>query len=443
MLKFLAKKTGLWLLFLSFAGTLTAQSKQTFLSLKSAIDSALANNKDLQLAGLDEKIAASRFKQTDAVFLPQVDLSYSAITTNNPLNAFGFKLQQQTVKQADFNTDVLNHPGNTSDFSTKAQLQQPILNLDLLYMRKAAAKETETYQLKTQRTREFIAFEVEKGYLQLQLQHEEVKVLKDALVYARSVYDFTNNRVEQGLFQKSDALNVKVQVSSFETKLAEAESNVKNASDYLSLLMGTPYANIYTTDSSAPAITAHSPGDTLVPGSRADIAAMQTAIDASELMIQSTRKSYLPKVNAFATYQLNDAAALGFSASSYLAGVQMSWSIFKGNSVKNKIATQRLEKTRLREQLDQVHQQSQLELNKTWRQLEDAKFQISRQQTAVQNAEEALRILKDRYEQGLTNSTDVLLAQTQLAQQKLGLSQAVYNHNVTFYYLQFLTTTIK
>lgn len=441
MLNFITKQIGYWVFFLLSSLSISAQLNETPLSLGEAIDSALANNKDLQLTRLDEKIAASKFKQTDAIFLPQVNFSYSAMSTNNPLNAFGFKLQQQSAKQSDFNPDLLNHPGTNSDFMAQVQLQQPLVNMDLFYMRKAAAKEMESYRLKTQRTKEYLSFEVEKGFLSLQLAHNVTRVLKEALISAKSLYEFTNNRVEQGLLQKSDALNVKVQVTLFETKLAEAESNVKNTSDYLSLLMGRPYGNIYAIDSSS--ITERLVEDTLVPSSRADFAALQTAIEASDIMMQSSKKSYLPKLNAFASYQLNDRTATGFGANSYLAGIQLSWSIFRGNSIKNKIATQILEKAKMSGQLDQQQKQSQLELNKTRRRLADAKFQITQQQTAVQNAAEALRILKDRFEQGLINSTDVLLAQSQLAQQKLGLAQAIFNHNVTNYYLQFLTTGTK
>jgi outer membrane protein TolC len=66
------------------------------LTVEQAITAAFSNDKDLRLATLDEKIAGARYKETQTVFLPQAGLSYTAMTTNNPLNAFGFKLQQQT-----------------------------------------------------------------------------------------------------------------------------------------------------------------------------------------------------------------------------------------------------------------------------------------------------------------------------------------------------------
>lgn len=430
----------LYSLFLLPVSAVMAQNKKT-ITLEEAIDSALANNMEIRLAGMDENIATAKWKETQAIFLPQVDFSYTAMTSNNPLNAFGFKLQQQIVTQADFNPALLNSPGSAADFTTRLQVKQPILNLDMLYMRKAAAVQKELYKFKTQRTKEFLRFEVEKAYLQLQLSYDALLALEEALSTAKAMYSFTTNRVNEGLLQQSDALNVNVWIKSVESNIAETNSSIQNASDFLSLLMGQSYGTVYTVKKSADKVIVNE--NELISATRSDFAAMKKAIEASSLMIQSARKSYLPKVNGFASYQLNDNRMLGFGGDSYLAGLQLTWDIFKGNSTKNKIATQTIEKNKLAEQLNYQQQQSQLELYKTNRQLSDATYKINQQTTAVKNAAEALRILQDRYEQGLVNSTDVLMAQTQLSQQKLGLAQAVFMQNSTIAYLSFLTATTK
>src|ERR1035437_571560 len=165
-----------------------AQDSTKSLVLSDAIAAALNNNKTIQLAKLDENIAAANYKQTEAVFLPQVNFSYTAMNTNNPLNAFGFKLQQGSITQNDFNPALLNHPSGTTDFMTKLEVQQPLLNLDMLYMRKGAEKQTEAYQYKTQRTKEYLTFEVQKAYLQLQLAYDATKVLDESLQTVKSVY---------------------------------------------------------------------------------------------------------------------------------------------------------------------------------------------------------------------------------------------------------------
>ncbi|MBL7743951.1 MAG: TolC family protein [Chitinophagaceae bacterium] len=426
--------------FLLLSPIASAQDAMKKLSLKEAIDSALRNNKDIRLAGWEEKIAVSKWKETHAIFLPQLDLSYSAMNTNNPLNVFGFKLQQQSVKAEDFNPALLNSPGGYSDFASKLQLKQPVFNMDLLYMRKAAASQTDIYKFKTQRTKEYLVFEVKKAYMQLQLSYDAIDVLQEALKTANAMYTFTSNRVQEGLMQQSDALNVKVWITSVETNLAEAKSGVQNASDYLSLLMGRSIGTTYETEKidTENIIVSDTSG---IPVNRSDFAAMKKAIETSDLMIRSSKMSYLPKINAFGSYQFNDSRILGFGADSYLAGIQLTWDVFKGNSTKNKIATQTLERDKLAEQLTNQQEQSQLELNKTTRQLADAQYKISQQNAAVKSAAEALRILQDRYEQGLVNSTDVLLSQTQLSQQKLGLAQAIFNQNTTAAYISFLTAT--
>ncbi len=437
----LNRRAGLIAGMILFVSAAMAQQPVVYLTLKEATDSTLANNRDLGLSRLDEKIARAKTKEMDAIYLPQADFSFTALSSNNPLNAFGFKLQQQVVQQKDFNPDLLNKPGASGDYSGRLQVKQPLLNMDLVYMRKAVAAQEGIYQMKTQRTTEYLTYEVKKGYLQLQLLYEAEKVLKEALRSANAMYTFTDNRVKEGLMQKSDALNVQVWIHTVETNLAETASNIRNASDYLSLLMGRPYGTVYSAEPAKPENTELSGAS--VPENRADFAAMKKAMEASSLMIKSAEKSYLPRINAFASYQTNDYRLTGFGAGSYLAGLQLSWDIFKGNSTKNKISTQQVELSKLSGQLENQQVQSQLELNKTLRQLEDARYKIRQQTAAVENATEALRILQDRYEQGLVNSTDVLQAQTQLSQQQLGKAQAVFSYNSTAAYISFLTSTQK
>ncbi len=419
----------------------SAQDSTKQLSLSDAIAATLNNNKSIQLAQLDENIAASNYKQTSAIFLPQVGFSYTAMSTNNPLNAFGFKLQQKSITQNDFNPELLNHPSGTPDFTTMLDVKQPLVNMDLLYKRKAAAKEIELYQYKTQRTKEYLTFEVQKAYLQLQLAYDAVSVLEEALQTTDSVYSFTDNHFKQGLIQKSDVLNAQVQVTTVEANLEKAKSSIANASDYLSLLMGHGDGVIYKPGSIQQSEISTNDSVAKIPDSRPDFLAMQKAIEASDLMIKSGKMSYLPKLNTFGSYQFNDKQMLGFGANAYLAGVQLSWDIFKGNSTKNSIATQTLERNKLSEQLTQEREQSQLELDKAYRDLADAQYEIRQQKIAVDQAREALTILKNRYQQGLVNTTDVLMATSQLSDQKFKLLQAFFTANVTRAYLQLLTSS--
>ncbi|GAC1312838.1 MAG: TolC family protein [Mucilaginibacter sp.] len=424
-----------------FTSTVSAQDNTKVLSISEAIEAALKNNKNIQLAKLDGSISVAGYKQTEAVFLPQIDLSYTAMSTNNPLNAFGFKLQQQTITQNDFNPMLLNHPSATNDFMTELEVKQPLLNMDMLYMRKGYEKQTEMYALKTQRTQEYTTFEVKKAYLQLQLAYDALKVVNEALQTAKSIYVFTDNHFKQGLIQKSDLLNAQVGVSGVESSVAKAKSNIRNASEYLSLLMGEPSGIIYRISEVPQTETLHIDSIQKIYANRSDFMAMEKAIEASGLMIKSSQMGYLPKLNAFGNFQYNDSHFTGFGANAYFVGLQLSWNVFNGNKTKNLVTSQKLERDKLTLQLAQQKDQGQVELDKAYRDLSDARFEISRDQAAIDQAAEALRILQNRYQQGLVNTTDVITADTQLSQLKFSLAQAQFTANLTRAYIQLLTST--
>ena len=134
---------------------------------------------------------------------------------------------------------------------------------------------------------------------------------------------------------------------------------------------------------------------------------------------------------------------LGFGANAYLAGLQLSWDIFSGNKTKNTITTQTLERNKLKDQLVLQKDQSQVELNKALRDLSDANFEVKQQEKAIDQAYEALRILQNRYEQGLANTTDLLMASSQLSKQQLLKAQALLTGNITKAYIQFLTSSFN
>ena len=428
------------LIFIFFFSETTLAQEEVPLSLHEAVESTLANNKEIVLAKLQEESALAKFKQTNAVFLPQINVSYTGVSSNNPLNAFGFKLQQQSITPADFNPELLNNPSNTRNFMTKAEWLQPILNMDMVYMRRAAQEETTIYALKTTRTKEYLTFEVQKAYAQLQLAYQAKVVMEETLQTVNAIYTATNNRFEKGFLQKSDLLNVQVQVNGTESQLSQAASNVQDASDYLSLLMNKPTGTRYLVNT-IDSVTLVGDLTLQLPENRAHFQAMQTAVAAHDMMISSGKMAYLPKLNAFAEYLLNDEDAFGFGSNSYLVGAQLSWTLFNGMTTRNKIEEHKIERSKTATQLQYQRDQSQLELNKSIRQLQDARFALHQSETAVQQATEALRILQNRYEQGLATTNDLLQSQTSLAQQKLNQAHAIFNFNTTYAYLQFLTTT--
>ncbi len=433
------KKKLLFSLFVVTGYASRSQDSIIHLSLQDAITASVSNNNAIKLSALDVEIARAKFRQTDAILLPQANFSYTAITTTNPLNAFGSKLQQKSITAEDFNSHPLNNPSATSDFSGKFELQQPLLNVDMIHQRKGAAKQVEMYQLLSKRTTEYLRFETEKAYLQLQMVYDENKVLNESLATSKALSKTSKDYYDQGLIQKSDLLDAQLHVINFETQVKNSQSGIQDASDMLSILMGRSAGTVYTIDSISitNAVIADSAGSN---NERSDFKALQKGVESYDMMIKSLQLSRLPKLNAFATYQLNDKRMLGFNAGAYSTGIQLSLNIFNGNHTRSAISLQRLEKKKLAEQLDQKKSEAQVEINRGRRQLSDAIFVMKQQHLAVEQASEALRVLRNRYMQGLVKTTDVLMAQTQLSQQKMGYVKAVFNYNLAAASLQFQTT---
>ena len=75
----------------------TGQSLKQPLGVDEAVAAAVKANHAVQQAGIDQQLAETRYRQSAAMYMPQVGISFTAVSTNNPLNAFGMKLQQKMI----------------------------------------------------------------------------------------------------------------------------------------------------------------------------------------------------------------------------------------------------------------------------------------------------------------------------------------------------------
>lgn len=398
------------------------------------------NNLQIKVAEKSFQSAKADYRQSNALFLPNITVSHTGIVTTNPLMAFGSKLNQEILTASDFNPALLNNPDKTQNFATKIEVQQPLINLDGLYGRQAAKAKMDAFQLQTERTKEYLVLEVSKAYMQLQLAYKAVKVLEKANATAQGNLKLVENYFKNGMLQKTDLLNVQVRVNEISNQLQYAKSNVQNASDYLAFLLnedlaGKTYKPVEVLDNSI----AIESINTTISDSRKDIQAMQKSAEAYQKMFQSSKFGFLPRLNAFGSYELYDQNIFGTSAKGYVVGAQLSWNVFDGykNIGKTQKAKADFEKATV--ETEQYKKQSQLELNKTNRQLLDAENKVNLSQLAFEQSQEAFRIRQNRFTQGLEKTTDLLMAETQMAQKELEHLQAVYEYNFTKQYLQFLT----
>lgn len=432
----------LWTGIFGFLSTLvvSAQHVET-LTLEQALVAVEKGNAQIRVSEIERRISAADHRSTDAVFLPQVSLGYTAMVTDNPLNAFGFLLQQRNVSQADFNPAVLNHPSAADLYNVSLDVKMPIFNLDMIYARKGAKAMEKVNAHKAEYTRRYIRFETQKAYTQLQFAHCAKSVLELALSDVRRIHETVLSFEKQGLMQRSDVLNAQVQVNTIEAALANAESNITSASEGLALLMGEKQVEgmVYATDSLMP--LASSADELVFSPHRADLRALEAASEATDWMARSAQSAFIPKVNAFGTFQLNNGKPFAFKNEAYMMGINLTWNLFQGTQNIHKTRSALLKSEKMREELKNRTDQIRTEVDKNRRDLVVSDFEIRKHGMSVAQAEEALRIIRHRFDEGLASTTDLLQAQAQLSQQRLGRAQAVMQHNIAHYYRQLITSS--
>jgi len=424
---------------LSLASTLQAQEVK-LISKPEVLNIVSEANQSIKISMEAFNEAKGDYRQTNAIFLPNISVSHTGFATTNPLMAFGSKLNQEILTQSDFNPDMLNDPDQIQNFATAIEFQQPLINMDGFYQRKAAKSKMEAMALQTDRVKDYVSFEVENAYMQLQLAYKAVSVLETALEAAEANLKLAQNSFNQGYLQRSDVLLVEIRVTEVMNQLQTARSNVKNASNYLSFLMNDNADVIFQPSDSLQLDGVMQESNVLIPQDRADIKAMQLATDARESLYKSDKMTFLPTLNAFGSYQLYDKEIFQFGANGYLFGAELKWDILEGTKRFGKTQKTRATFEKSKIEYEQYVSKSQLELNKTKRSLTDAQSKLKLTQLAVAQSEEALRIRTNRFEEGLEKTTDLLIAETQFAQKQLEYYQTIFEYNSTKAYLKFLTT---
>ena len=403
------------------------------------LSKVLEQNTSLKISEQEFLKARAEYRQTNSVFLPNISASHSGIATTNPLMAFGTKLNQGILTPEDFNPDLLNNPDEVTGFATKFEIQQPLINLDGFYQRKAAKNKMNAVELQTLRNKDYLTFEVEKAYMQLQLAYKAVDVLEKTYEATLENKKIADNSFKQGYLQRADVLSVDVRVSEVQNQLQSAKSNVKNTSDYLSFLMNDKETSVFIPSDSLSVSSLSLANREIISEERTDIKAMQLTTEAYESMYKADKMAFLPRLNAFGSYEMYDQNAFQGSANGYLVGAQLNWNLFEGYKNIGKTQRSKAQYNQSMLEYEQYVSQSTLDLNKANRMLTDADNKLTLTSLALEQSKESLRIRTNRFKEGLEKTTDLLLAESQYAQKQLQYYQTIFEYNYAYLYLQFLT----
>ncbi|MGO2294014.1 TolC family protein [Psychroflexus halocasei] len=399
-------------------------------------------SKNLKILMADKETAKAKadYFQSSAVFLPRISASYTATRTTNPLMAFGSKLNQEVLTQNDFNPALLNDPDGINNFATVISVEQPLINVDKFYERRAAKLKVTATELQGERFKDFMKLETRKAYMQLQMAYKQRDVIELALNTAQKHQTNAENFLEEGLIQKADILDVKIRVSELENQLVHAESQIENASDFLKfVIQSDEELTLKPIEDLKLNADLNELNSAKVKDEREDIQAMTHAVKAREKMLKASQMTYLPSLNAFGSYELYDDEFFQADANGYLIGAQLKWNIFEGAQRIGKIKAKKAELQMAEMELQNYKDESKLALQKAKREYKDALNEVKTTAISVEQAQESLRIKQDRFAEGLEKSTEVLDAEAKYSQQQLKHFNAIFKHNYTSYYLSFLT----
>ena len=415
-----------------------AQIRQ--LSLNEALNLAAENNLNIKSAEARMNAAKASYRMTNSVFLPRIEASHTGVTTNDPLSAFGFKLKQEIVQQADFDPAKLNDPGSVENFGTKIEIQQPLLNLDGIYARKAAKNQFDAMTYQTTRVRKNIEYEVKRAYFMLELAESSVEVLGRSVKVAEEALRLTKNNEEQGFAKHADVLEASVRFEERKNQLQEAKNNKEAAHDFLAHLLGLELnEQISTTDSliMSPTELMSTQTDYNIDN-RSDILAYQKQIEAGENMVKSNKMKFIPRVNAFGAVEWNDDKLLGTSANNYLLGASVSWKLFNGYKNVGAVQQANAQLDEARYNFQNYMSQSQIQVNNAIRNAKLNYDRIQSSQLAKEQAQESLRIRTNRFEQGLEKTADLLMSEALASGKELEYIQSIYNYRQAIFERELL-----
>ena len=422
------------------AGTPDTGSELKELTLERALNIAETNNYEVQKAQKETEIQKYKYRKTNALFLPSITLEEQASTTTDPLNAFGFKLKREEISQADFNPLLLNDPDRTDLFSTRLTVEQPLINVDGFYERNAMSHQRKAADKKLTRTRHYTRFQVKKTYYRLLLLRERINVLDSALIAAKAHRDQAQDYMEQGMVNRADYLEARVRVLNLESDRSEAQNNYSKTEQNLRYMLGMDGdTELKPVDSLKVESTPQKPTNyARINSNRSDMQAIEHKIEASEAMLNSSKSQFLPSINVMGQYEFNDDTPFGTGAENYMVGASLKWNLFNGfkNIASWQESKQKMEKARIARR--QQAARNKVQINDAYQSILHAQTSIEKSRASVEQAKENLRIRKDRYDQGMENTTDLLSAEVKLQEAKVRKLKALYAYNVNLAQLELM-----
>ena len=398
------------------------------LTLEDAVKLALTNSDASKIADAKVNSAEGQLNVTKNLQYPDVDISgqYRYLTGAD------VKLKTQTSDSAGSGAA---QPNVKSLLLGQANVSMPIFSgFKLKNTIKAGENQLKAAQFNAKNDKEQIALQTIQDYLNLYKATKTIELVQENLKSAQQrVTDFSNME-ENGLLARNDLLKAKLQQSNIEISLQEAKKNERILNYTLAVMLKLPENTIVETEDSNFGKTAEIISSEI---SRNDLKAIEFQKAAAEDEIKVAKSAYYPSLVLVGGYIALDLNNLLTVTNAMNIGVGVSYNlsnIFKTKS-DVKLAKSKVQELEYTANVTSDRIKVQVENAKQEYELSQKKFEVYTQ--SEEQAIENYRIVKDKYDNGLSDTNDLLEADVQQLQAKIDLAYS--QANITQKYYELLT----
>ncbi len=413
----------------------TALAAQEPLTLADAARIALETHPAIQAAsaGVDE--AAANVRAAQAGLLPKLSWQESYTRSNNPVFAFGTLLNQKRFTEQNFAIGSLNNPSSVQNFQSMLRIEQTLWDADRTKHAIRAARLREQLSAQQRQSGESdILLGVVRTYFGALLASEAHEVAVEAVAAAEADRDRAQAMYDAGMITQAGVLAVQTRLAELEQQRIQAAGDAEVAQSALADALGLDLAirRTLSTPLTASPLPAGGLADFVAHArqNRAELKLASLQVDLAGAGIDQAKSNRLPLVFAQGAFEADRARFVDQGGGNWLAGAAMRWDLWRGGETRAKLDAARSAEQRAVAMRRRAASGVELEVRKAWSQLDSSTQRLEVAEAAVTQAQESLRIVRNRYEAGLEAVTELLRAETALTGSKFRRLATLYDQRV-------------
>jgi outer membrane protein len=414
------------------------------LTLPQAVSIAMKNNPTIQGAESYADAVRQGIAMAQSSRYPRVDFSEGFTRSNNPVFVFSSLLMQRHFGAQNFQIQSLNFPTPVNNFQTQFAATAPLYDAGKTSRQVRDAKlDSQSAEQAKSRTQQEVIFNVIGSYTTELLAQESARVAEASVKSAEEDLARAQARQDQGQALLSDVLLAKVQLAQAKQDLIRARNNLAIGQASLNVAMGLP--ENAPTDIEGKLTETPFEGGELEARQKQALALRpdfrQTLIgkEKAAIGIAGARAQYLPTVNAFASWEVDNQNFASRGGNNWTAGATLNFNLFDGGERRAHLAQSHAKERQAQAEVTQMTSAVRLQVREAFLNLKSAGDRVEVSRESASQIEESLRILRDRYDTGLATMTDVLGTETAHARAQRDFLNAVFEYRMAYATLELAT----